>query len=275
MERHYDSAVADHYRQVAETEGMSWSSTMADEIVRQTETDAIVAFVGDIADAGGAGLRVADVGCGNGYTLGMLAPAFPECRFTGFEMIGHMRELAEARVAERKLANVTVRPADIRRPDFAGGETFDVLVCQRVLINLLDGDDQARALDNLLAAVEPGGGLIFVEAFQSGLDTLNEARAEFDLPPIPPAHHNIYLSDDFFARDGLEPYESEGWTLPPNVLSTHYYVSRVLYPLLLDGRPLIRNAHFIKVLSRALPPAIGNYSQVRIHAFRKASSGAA
>ncbi len=273
MERDYDTAVADHYRQVAETEGMSWSSTMADEIVRQTETDAIVAFVGDIADSGGAGLRIADVGCGNGYTLGMLAPAFPDCRFTGFEMIGHMRGLAEERVAERKLANVTIRPGDIREPDFTGGETFDVLVCQRVLINLLDGEDQARALDNLLAVVEPGGGLIFVEAFRSGLNTLNEARDEFDLPAIPPAHHNIYLSDDFFARDALVAYESEGWTLPPNVLSTHYYVSRVLYPLLLDGRPLIRNAHFIKVLSRALPPAIGNYSQVRIHAFRKAREG--
>ncbi len=139
-----------------------------------------------------------------------------------------------------------------------------------MLINPLDGRDQARALAHLLRLVKDGGALLFIEAFQSGLDQLNEARGEFDLPAIPPAHHNLYLPDDFFERDALIPYRSEGWTVPANALSTHYYVSRVLYPLLLGERPLKRNAHFVKVLSRALPPDIGNYSQLRILAFRKA-----
>lgn len=269
MARDYDAIIAEHYRQVAAADGLSPSSTMADEIIRGTETDAILTFV-QAAARSDHRLLIADVGCGNGVTLGVLGPRFPDHDFLGLELSDDLRALAGQRVASADLGNVTVAKGDIRQPGFTGERPLDVVICQRVLINLLDEDDQKAALRNIVDAVTPGGSLLFIEAFQSGLDRLNEARAEFELRPIPPAHHNIYLEDNFFDRAGLQRFDHLDWLIPPNVLSTHYYVSRVLYPTLLDGKPLKRNAHFIMMMSKALPQAVGDFAPVRILAFRKA-----
>lgn len=270
MSSDYDALIAKHYREVAEADGLSPSSTMAYEIIRQTETEAIVAFAEDAAGAiTGRAPRIADVGCGNGYTLGVLSRRLPQAQFTGIELSDDLRALAERRVAEDGLDNVTIAKGDIREPQFAGSEPFDIIICQRVLINLMDLAHQRLALGHIVATLRAGGALLCIEGIQSGLDLLNEARDEFGLPPIPPAYHNVYLPDDFFEGHGLGPYESAGWTVPPNALSTHYFVSRVLYPALLGDGEIRPNSHFVKFFSAALPPDIGDYAQLRILAFRK------
>jgi hypothetical protein len=112
--------------------------------------------------------------------------------------------------------------------------------------------------------------LLFIEAFQSGLDCLNEARAEFDLSPIPPANHNLYLSDEFFSRRvDLQPFSDERGQVAPNFLSTHYFVSRVFHPVILGNRQMKRNSHWVNFFSRALAPTIGDYSPVRAYAFER------
>lgn len=272
MARDYDAVIAEHYRQVAESDGLSPSSTMADEIVRATETEAIRSFLKAATNAlapKGEQLRIADVGCGNGYSLATFAAEFTDHAFVGIEQSTDLRALAETRLQDEAVHNAAVRAGDIREADLAHGQPFDALYCQRVLINLLDPADQKAALRNIIEAVTPGGVLLFIEAFNTSLARLNEARAEFELPAVPPAHHNIYLDDDFFDHAGLVPFEHPGWTVPPNFLSTHYYVSRVLYPALLGPIQFKRNAHFIKVLSAALPPALGDYAQIRAYAFRR------
>ena len=65
------------------------------------------------------------------------------------------------------------------------------------------------------------------------------------------------------------PYDSPGYTVPPNALSSHYFVARVLYPALLGDGEIKRNSHFVKFFCEALPPDIGDYAQLRILAFRK------
>ena len=192
MSSDYDSLIAQHYREVAEADGLSPSSTMAYEIIRRTETDAIIAFAEDAAAAvSGRAPRIVDVGCGNGYTLGVLSKRLPQAQFTGIELSDDLRALAEQRVAEDGLDNVTIAKGDIREPGFAGDEPFDVIICQRLLINLMDLAHQRLALGHVVGALGEGGGLICIEGMQSGLDLLNEARAEFELPPIPPAYHNV------------------------------------------------------------------------------------
>lgn len=271
MTNSYDEEVRAHYRSVAKSEGLASTSTMADITIRDTETRAILEFVsGVVGSAGPSDVKVADVGCGNGYSLGQLAGRFPDVAFTGIEYSDELRELAERRVSEETLPNVSIRPGDIRDPGFAGEAAFDALICQRVLINLLAPEDQKAAVDNLIKTVKPGGALLFIEAFQTGLDRLNEARAEWDLAAIPPAHHNLYLADGFFERSDLVPYASSEWKIPVNELSTHYFVSRVIYPMLLGDRPLKRNAEFMLFLTHALKPATGDYAPVQFHAFRRA-----
>jgi SAM-dependent methyltransferase len=285
MRADYDAKIAAHYDQVAADCGLSPHSTMADEIIREKETAVIVAFVehalrecaaqavaADRPARPGA-VTVLDVGCGNGYTLKTLANALPAGSYLGIEQNSKLRELAQQQVAEH--GNVRVLPGDLRAraslelPD----ESVDILICQRVLINLLSEADSRSALDNIVALVRPQGRLLFIESFTAALLRLNEARAEFGLAPIPPAHHNKYLEEDFFAHPRLQPCASEP-PAPRNALSTHYYVTRVLHSALSNAvhGEFKRNSHFVKFLSSALPEGVGDYAPLQFHFFVKRSS---
>lgn len=274
MTKSYDSDIRKHYDAVAAAEGMSATSTMADEIIRDRETDAILKFVAaGVRDLGasqsGRRLRIVDVGCGNGYTLSRLAETFPRQDLVGFEFTESLR--AHALEQTGRFANVDVRPGDIRDPALAEADGFDLLICQRVLINLLDPADQRAARDNLLRVVKPGGRLIFIEAFEAGLGRLNEARAEFGIDPLPPAHHNLYLPDDFFSVEGIGPLPGASGATDMHTLSTHYYVTRVFHEAFLKttGTAFKRNSHFVKFFSQALPEGIGEYSPLRIVCLEK------
>lgn len=273
--RDYDQVILSHYREVAEESGLDPASTMADQRTRQLETDLICDFVALSIDrhrrAGtrDEDIQLMDVGCGNGYTLSVLSERFPKLNFVGFEYTPELRKIANSRFPN---GSVRVSEADIRDPDFTRGVKAHIVICQRVLINLLDGSDQAAALTHIVESTEVGSCLLFIECFQSGLHCLNEARAEFDLPPLPTAHHNLYLSDQFFShRADLRSLESESARIPANFLSTHYFVSRVFHPVLLGNREMKRNSHWVNFFSRALVQAVGNYSPVRAAAFERSA----
>jgi hypothetical protein len=94
------------------------------------------------------------------------------------------------------------------------------------------------------------------------------------MEPIPPASHNLYLPDDFFEHPLLHKLELETFNVPPNLLSTHYFVSRVLHELALSGtkRKFTRNSHFVRFFSKALPDGVGEYAPLQICTFWKKSS---
>jgi SAM-dependent methyltransferase len=279
MNQAYDTVIAQHYRKIAQEFALSPSSTMVDEYVRQAETDAIVAFVElSLTRRQKLGItqpaRIVDVGCGNGYTLQVLTKTFPNQSFIGIEKTTELRDLAASRFP--KNPRVTIQPGDVRDASTLNIGPVDILLCQRVLINLLDAADQAAALDNLIDLVappqngKPGGALLFIEAFETPLGTLNVARGEFDLPPLPPAHHNLYLGDTFFQHTGLRPFSAASEMPPPNFLSTHYFVARVLHATLLGERPFKRNSEFVRFFTAALKPYVGDYAPVKLCAFDKA-----
>jgi SAM-dependent methyltransferase len=275
MTAEYDQAILAHYDAVAARFGASPASTMEDEIIRSTETEIITSFIELVslrvrAQQRRSTLRVADVGCGNGYTLSRLAAAMPH-EFIGIEQNDRLRTIATERL--KALPNVRIVPGDVRSAEIVSGPgaDVDVLICQRVLINLLDAADQKCARDNIIALVRPGGCLIFVECFASALANLNDARVELGLSPIPPALHNLHLPEGFFDCPALSAFSDPDWTISARHLSTHYFVTRVLHEVALRsvGAPFVRNSHFVKFLSAALPPAVGDYSPLRVCALSK------
>jgi SAM-dependent methyltransferase len=264
----YDADIRAHYTAVAEESGLAPTSTMADERVRKLESAQILKFV-RFGLAGGVSNRgvVADVGCGNGYTLSILHESFPELTLHGFEFVPEMRALAEARLAAAR--RVSVHAADIRNPSFTKGIELDLVVVQRVLINLLDRRDQRNALKNLVSSLRPGAHIFFIEGFQKGLENLNEARNEFSLPALPPAAHNLLLAEDFFEDERrLEAVDPDRCNIPVNFLSTHYFVARVLHDILLAGRPFSRNSMFVRFMSDALRANVGDFSPIRARVFK-------
>lgn len=266
----YDDKVKGHYDRIAQQDGLNPASSMPDETVRQKETEAITTLVSDYAkQAGGKELAFADIGCGNAFTVRMLRTSITApISYQAFEPNDMMRAQAEKQVAG--LNGVKVANGDIREPGFAPDNAYDILLSQRVLINILDLDHQRKAVRNLVRIVKPGGLLIFLEAFQPGLDYLNDARAEQGIEPLSPAYHNLYLPGDFFDLPDLKPYAGD--TIGEHFLSTHYFVSRVLHPAWLDlqKKEFVRNSHFVRFFSSALAPGVGTYAPLRLRTFIKA-----
>ena len=273
----YEQAVVAHYDKVAEVYGDSPSSTMEDLIIREKETkeitDVVARYIAhrrcEYYDGPDRkhNLRIADIGCGNGYTLSVWEPMFRDP--TKHEYIGGEFNDKLLAIAKQRLnpLGIQAQKVDIRDKATLPNE-LDVLICQRVLINLLDINDQQKALINLIDAVKPGGLLVFIEVMQSGLDNLNAARAEFDLPPIPPAHHNLPLPDGFFNHPALTEW---GKRLPRNFLSSHYFVSRVFDAAMRKATKtdFVRNSHFVKFFSGCLEKPVGDYAPLQGFAFLK------
>jgi len=277
MHKEYDEIIDQHYKEVAKEYGQSSKSTMLDETTRHMETEAIIQFVGESlrllkSEGSSEPATIMDVGCGNGYTLDQLVSQYPDQNYVGIEKSNELRALTLSRFQGND--SVKILEGDIRDKDFAKGITADILVCQRVLINLLDIEDQKYALSNIVAVVKSassrrsGGTILFIECFVNPLTQLNIARSEFNLPPIPPSHHNLYLPDDFFEIPQLRPLRSDGLLTPPNFLSTHYYVARVLHSAFTpDNKPLNRNSEFAKFFTHALNPNVGDYSPLKLYVF--------
>jgi ubiquinone/menaquinone biosynthesis C-methylase UbiE len=260
-----DRLILDHYRQQALEHDLSPSSTMLDQTTREMEVEAILSTVEHLRRAGAADTLL-EVGCGNGYLLEVLRERFPEIRLCGVDYSPDMVGLASS----RRLENCEIKREDVRSLTFPS-EAFDVIVSERCLINLLNASDQGRAVQELHRVLKPGGHLVLIEAFTDGADNLNRARAELGLSenPIPP--HNLWFDKQEFVSlvEALfeEPTANGSAELPPrNFLSSHYFISRVLYPAV-TRREVLYNTEFVRFF-RFLPPE-GDYSPIQLYFLRK------
>lgn len=267
----YDSLIKDHYDKVGKSSASAASSTMSDLVVREKETEFILQQVRRFTEAvkksdesASRLFSLIDVGCGAGHTLWTIAKSFPTCDLVGIE---HNDAMREASMTHLKSLNVNVFSGDIRNSETIPKNKYDLVICQRVLINILNLNDQKKALNNLLDLTNTSGRLIFIESFNSGLDNLNEARHEFGLDKILPAHHNLYLNDDFFNHPLLHKVNY----FDENTLSSHYFVTRVLHPAILKalGIDELRNSEFTSFMSTAIAKSIGEYSPLKFFVYEK------
>jgi 2-polyprenyl-3-methyl-5-hydroxy-6-metoxy-1,4-benzoquinol methylase len=103
-----------------------------------------------------AGIRVCDLGCGQGVALNLMARQFPASRFLGVDNHAQALETARKQALDMKLANVQYHVADAARlkdtPEYA--EQFDYILALDAI------HDQTRPLDALIGVktmLAPGG----------------------------------------------------------------------------------------------------------------------
>jgi ubiquinone/menaquinone biosynthesis C-methylase UbiE len=98
------------------------------------------------------GARVADVACGTGHALVLLAQAFPASTFTGYDLDEGALERGRAEATAAGLTNVTFAMCDVATLQVE--QPFDAVF---MFDALHDQADPAGVLERVHAALAPGG----------------------------------------------------------------------------------------------------------------------
>ena len=140
---------------------------------------------------------LADIGCGDGKATTQYAAKVGRC--VGFERSEHLRAKAEKAAKESGLSNISIRAGDILDASLPAA-AFDVIVTQRVLINLASWEEQMQGLRNVHRMLKPGGRYIMIENTNDAFLALNEVRVALEMAPVPQHWHNRFFDYDELMR---------------------------------------------------------------------------
>jgi 2-polyprenyl-3-methyl-5-hydroxy-6-metoxy-1,4-benzoquinol methylase len=124
------------------------SRHMAEDVL----LDGVLPLVDGLADRLAGGIRVADIGCGSGHHLSVLAAAFPASSFVGYDFAEEAIAEARATAAARGLGNVRFELRDVT--DLAGTGPFDLVTAFDAIH---DQAHPAAVLAGIAAALAPDG----------------------------------------------------------------------------------------------------------------------
>ncbi len=104
-----------------------------------------------------SGVDVADIGCGSGHAINLLAGAFPASRFTGIDFAEQALAAGAAEAESLGLSNAAFERRDVAEMDLT--EAYDVITA---FDSIHDQAAPAKVLANVYAALRAGG--VFVMA---------------------------------------------------------------------------------------------------------------
>lgn len=266
LKGHGDDIILEHYKKVAKNYGLSPLSSMKDPVIRNSEIHFFITTLKHLINGRDeASLSLLDVGCGNGHLLAVLRAEFPQLKLTGLEFHPDLAALASS----RQLENCSVHHADMRL-GFKTLGSFDFIISERSVINLLAKEEQHAALRHIAMALNPKGHYLMSESFEEPRLNVNRARKEMAMDEsVNPSGHNLWLRDSDLSvlHDAGVP-EIQG-PVPVNYLSTHFYITRVFHPAVLPGGGRAGAGEFQNFFNAAFPPGIGNYSPILFRVFAK------
>ncbi|KAA1418444.1 class I SAM-dependent methyltransferase [Nocardioides humilatus] len=120
--------------------------------------DAVVPAVPGLHDRLTAGAAVADVGCGSGHAVNLLARAYPASRFVGFDFAAEAIDAARAEAVAWGLDNAEFVVRDIA--ELGVSEEYDVVTAFDAIH---DQAHPARVLAQVATALKPGGTFLMVD----------------------------------------------------------------------------------------------------------------
>jgi len=262
----YHSRILNHYKKVAKNNGLSPRSSMEDPVIRDSEIEFFLTEIDEVIKLKGDEISILEVGCGNGHLLSLLSWRFKKAKICALEFTPELYEQAKS----RGLTNVEVRHGDcVESLQFEG--PFDVVITERVIINIINRRDQNKALENIGAAMKIGGLYLLSESFMEPLREINQARQEMMLDQLNESGHNLYIGEmivRWVAKFGLEEVH-EHVKMARNHLSTHFFLTRVFHKSVMPEGGKGKYTHFSDFFEKALPPAVGNYSPILFRKFMK------
>ena len=159
-----------------------------------TLVDITLPLVPDLVDRLREGIAVADVGCGSGHALNVMAQAFPSSRFVGYDLSEEAIERARGEAKSLGLSNTTFEVKDLATWDERG--RYDLITAFDVI------HDQARpaaVLQAIAEALAPDGTFLMVDfAASSAL----EDNVEHPLGPALYTFSVFHCTTVSLAQDG-------------------------------------------------------------------------
>lgn len=230
-----------------------------DHVLKNIEIDELKKYLSH-------GQKILEIGCGNGITaieiikdfkVDILAVDYSD------EMIKSARNLSDNKIFK---GNVRFEVQDIRNIEKIK-DHFDLIISERVLINLDNYLEQLDVLNKLYELVNPGGKFLMCESSKSGLENINKERIKFGLEKIEMPWHNNYIDDKKIEND-LSKIKFN-LNRVNNFTSTYYFLSRIIYANYVNQtNSEIKYDSIINLMALKLSN-YGEYSQTKIWEWEK------
>jgi len=170
--------------------------------------------------------EVADIGCGDGTTIVSIAPKVKS--IIGIEHSDYLKKVAIQKLADDKVKNASICDGDILETNFC--EEFDIVITERVLINLPSWELQYQAIKNIHRSLRVGGLYLMVENTNDGHNALNKLRQAVGLKLIDVHWHNLYLDYGVLCDAVKGRFE----ILERSAFSLYYFLTRVYTQMFAD-----------------------------------------
>jgi len=111
-----------------------------------------------VVEALESGISVADIGCGAGGAILLMADAFPKSTFVGYDISGHALERADKRLAKARVPNA--RFVDLRGSQLPNDHSIDLITTFDCIHDMTDPQGM---MCKLREAIAPGGSWLLVD----------------------------------------------------------------------------------------------------------------
>jgi len=206
--------------------------------------------------------KVLDAGCGSGFSSRIISE---HCsKICGIDFAEDL--IAKAK-KESKIKNLDFYVEDIKNLSFES-KVFDKVITQRVLINLVNIENQLVAVKEIHRVLDDKGLFLMLETNKQGIDNLNSVRSNFDLNPIVPPWHNKVIDESVF----FEKIKSLFEVVSEVNLGDYFFITRVIHPMLVyPDKPSYKNkinevAFDLSNIDLGIAP---NFSQAKLYVLRK------
>jgi ubiquinone/menaquinone biosynthesis C-methylase UbiE len=208
-------------------------ATSPDFNLRELEIDFIIKYVQLYAKKNPEKtLQISDIGCGNGYTDIRIAQV-ANAAIVGIDFSENMIDAANNLRTKfgRLQGRLSFHLTDATKFSYER-ESFDVIITERLLLNLPNPCAQERIIQTIHRLLKPNGMYIFVEGTLDGLKRLNKLRLSVGLDSIPD-RSTANISSLKFHEKEIIPFLSKYFTIVKRqYFGMYFLISRVAHPLL-------------------------------------------
>lgn len=242
------------YKNFAKIQKKSLKSTINDLKVRNLEIKKISEYVTD------KNIRILECGCGNGSVSNFLSSKF-KVKIDAFDSVKEFIKVANLFKKKNKLVNYFVN--DIGNITLK--KKYDLVFTIRVLQNLPERK-KYTAIKEVYKKLSKNGHALFIETTSKSHNNLNKIRKSMGLDEIQIQNYNILLNE----KKIIAYAKKVGFRLlkVDNFLSTYYFWSRGILPLILKDSKKIKSDHPANDYFVEMPP-IGDFGGHKLFVFKK------